>query len=117
MIQLPKKKKKYKKTRQIKVEVDPSLSDNNESALLSVTCSTCGGKFQTLYDLTEHNQLEHQEDKDCLICPICSFEARGENSRKSIKGHIQRRHESAKIGKKSIVYNIHFKKQPVTDRF
>ena len=111
LIQLP-KKKKYKKTRQIKVE-DP-VSDNNES--LSVTCSTCGGKFQTLYDLTEHNQLEHQEDKDCLICPICSFEARGENSRKSIKGHIQRRHESAKIGKKLIVY-IHLKKEPVTDRF
>ena len=40
----------------------------------------------------------------------------GENSRKSIKGHIQRRHESAKIGKKLIVY-IHLKKEPVTDRF
>ena len=99
LIQLP-KKKKYKKTRQIKVE-DP-VSDNNES--LSVTCSTCGGKFQTLYDLTEHNQSEHQDDKDCLICPICSFEARGDNSRKSIKGHIQRRHESAKIGRKKYAF-------------
>ena len=60
---------------------DP-VSDNNES--LSVTCSTYGGKFQILYDLTEHNQLEHQDDKDNLVYPICSFEAQGDNSRKFI---------------------------------
>ena len=81
---IPVKKKKYKK-RKIKEEKDLDLPTLNPD--FSITCSTCGLKFPTVLDLTEHNQSEHQEDKDCYICPICNnFEARGENARKSIKG-------------------------------
>ena len=61
-----------------------------------ISCTTCEVKFASTFDLSIHNQEEHQADKakDLFICPICNFFT---TTKTSIKEHIKKKHETFKV--------------------
>ena len=86
---LQKRKRKTKHKRKVQTEELPK--EGNE-----IRCAKCEYKCASIFDLSIHNQDEHQEDKDkgLFICPICNFST---THRKSLKNHIKRKHETAKV--------------------
>ena len=87
----PLQKRKRKTKHKRKVQTDELPKEGNE-----IRCAKCEYKCASIFDLSIHNQDEHQEDKDkgLFICPICNFST---THRKSLKNHIKRKHETAKV--------------------